>query len=572
MIKKILLLSFLGFLALGCSENTEDLSEKTAIGGPRYGGEFRFMSAQKVSTLFPLQAIELYTQRITSQLFDPLLRLDASGENVIPSIAESFSTSSDGKTYTFKIRKGVYFIDDECFGGDGRELTAEDVKFTLDMSCSGMKINEISYMLINRVSGAREFNKATKTKFIDKGVSGIKVVDNYTVQISLDTPFAGFEKLLTYSGFGIFPKEAYDMYGKDIKNHPVGTGAFKLEEKTDKHIRLVRNPNYWRKDQFGNQLPFLGSIEMTYSKEKKSELMAFRKEEIDLVLEIPADEVENILGSLQEAQEGKTVKHKVDSKPSFSVAFIGLSHVNPAFKDVRTRRAFDMAIDREDLINNTMKGEGYPVLNGFVPNSDFFPASRVKGNKFNPEMARKLLAESGFTPENFPTLILYVSDKQNGDRHQLALGVARQLKANLGVTIQVKLVDLDIRNQYASNGKAAMWVTGWVADYPDGENFLSLFYGNNIDENSKFINPFKYKSKKFDSLFEQANKELNPKKRTDLLVACDQELTNDAAVLPLSNDDFITMINSRVRNFETNSLENLDFSSIFIKEPKDGSK
>lgn len=569
MFKQLVLISMLAFGFAGCSDDSADIENMKAIGGAKYGGVFRFMSSERIETLFPLQATTLYTQRITSQLFDPILRLDASGSKVIPSVAESFSVSPDGKSYILNIRKGIYFHPDECLDGDGRELTADDVKFTLDMSCSGLKINEISFMLNDRVVGASAFNKATKKEFKAGGVSGIKVLGRYKVQIDLIEAFAGFDKLLTYSGFGVFPKEAYDFYNADIKKHPVGTGPFMMEEFSPKGLKLKRNPNYWAKDQFGNQLPFLAQIELSYTKNKRSELIAFRERKIDLVLEIPREDVENILGSLQEAQEGKTVKHKVDSKQSFSVTFLGISQRNPIFKDVRVRRALNHAINRENLVNHTLLGEGYPVLNGFIPNTEFFPANRVKGPDYNIAKAKTLLAQAGFANgDGFPPLVIYVSGNKDAANHLLAKGIAQQLKENLGLSISVELVDFEKRNEFVKSGKASLWVSGWIADYPDGESFLSIFYGKYASLDSEFMNPFKYKNPKFDDLYVRLNKEQDPKKRTDIMVECDQQIVDDAVVVPLVNDDFITMINSRIRNFKTNSLENLDFSTIFIKEPK----
>lgn len=569
MIKHVIALASLVLLIASCSNPDEDLANKKAVGGARYGGEFRFMSPEKVASLLPLQAIDLYSQRITTQMYDQLLRLDPSGKNVIPSIAESYSVSKDGKTYTFKIRKGVFFHDDDCFGGDGREMTADDVKFTFDMACSGLKINEVSWLLTERIQGAAAFNKATKTTFKEGGVSGIKALDNHTLTITLNQPFAGFDKILAYSGFGIFPREAYDTYGEDLATHPVGSGPFILEENTGEKLTLKRNPNYWRKDEFGNQLPFLGRIVMTYATNKKSELLAFRKQEIDLVMEIPAEEVENVLGSLAEAQAGKTVKHKVDSKQSFSMTFIGFAHKHPIFQNLNVRKAFNLALDRKELVNNELMGEGYPILNGVIPNSEFFDASQVKGYTPDVAKAKSLLAEAGFADgKGFPAITLYVNGKKDSDRHRLAKGVSKQLKEKLNVTIIVKLVSIEERNKVVSNGTAAMWVSGWIADYPDGESFMSLFYGGNIQDNAKFINPFKYKSTTFDELYDAANREMDTDKRHDLLVKCDQTIIDDAVVMPIISDDFITMINSRIRNFETNSLENLDFSTIFIKELK----
>lgn len=569
MFKQLVVIGALFVLAVRCGSDNSDLSNLKAIGGPRYGGEFRFMSPERVNKILPLQAVDIYTQRLTSQLFDPILKLDHETGKILPCVAEKYSVSSDAKEFILSIRKGIFFHSDDCFGGDGRELTAADVKFTLEMACSGLAMNEISYLLIDRIKGARSFHEASKKKYSEKGVSGLELVDDYTLKIKLNESFAGFDKLLTYCGFGIFPKEAYETYGDELAKHPVGTGPFVLKEMNDKHVLLERNPTYWQKDAFGNQLPFLGSIEMTYATDKRSELMAFRSSKIDLVLEIPAEEVENVLGSLQEAQAGKTVKHKVDAKQSNSIIYVGLSHVNPVFKDVKVRRAFNLAIDRDKLVNEYLMGEGYPVKNGIIPPGDDYPAKNIKGFTFNAEEARKLLAEAGYSNgSNLPALTLYTNGKKDGDRHRLALGIAQQLAANLNIKLNVKLLTSEARDEVVASGEAAMWVSGWIADYPDADTYLSLFYGGNIKENSKYINAFKFKNAAYDANYLKACKELDYSKRLNYIEKCDQLLIDEAVVIPLINEDFITMINSRVRNFETNSLEVLDFSTIFIKEPR----
>lgn len=567
MFKQLIIFGAITLSLLSCSDSSEDLARKKAIGGAVYGGEFRFMSAEKITGLFPLQAIDIYASRVTSQIFDPILRLNPNNDKIEPSLAESFKVSADGKEYTLKVRKGVFFHDDDCFDGEGRELTAEDLKFTLDMACSGLKLNEVSSLLLERIEGGTTYYQKTSQKYVDGGVSGIQVIDKNTLKIKLVEPFAGFDKLLCYTGFGVFPKEAYDTYGTDIVNHPVGTGPFCLEEKTADKIKLVRNNNYWRKDEFGNQLPFLGSILVTYSTNKSSELKAFRNSEIDLVLEIPADQVDNILGSLHDAQLGKTVHHKVDVQQSASITFIGFNHKNKALQDKRVRQALNMAIDRNYLVETQLMGEGYPDEHGLIPNCSFFDASDVKGFKFDVAKAKSLLAQAGFEDgKNFPPLTLVVAGKKGSDREVLTRSIAKQLTENLGIAIKLQVVDSKKRDQMVMSGTADMWLTQWIADYPDGENFLNLFYSGKIKAQSRFINPFHYKSQEFNNLFNTMNKELDPKKRHILMVKADQTLIDDAAVMPILTDDFAILINSRVRNFETNALEIIDLSSIFIKE------
>jgi peptide/nickel transport system substrate-binding protein len=130
------------------------------------------------------------------------------------------------------------------------------------------------------------------------------------------------------------------------------------------------------------------------------------------------------------------------------------------------------------------------------------------------------------------------------------------------------LCSLEERDQAITLGKAKIWRSGWVADYPDPENFLSLFYGGNLTEASSAINAFRFKNAEFDVLYEKASKEINQEKRNALLVKCDQIVIDQAAVMPILTKDFLIIVNARIRDMKTNAMESLDFSTIYIKEPK----
>jgi peptide/nickel transport system substrate-binding protein len=556
------------FLLNSCGEKTE--KQRVAVGGPRYGGEFRFMSSEKIFDLLPANATDVYNQRVTNQIFETLLKIDTKDYSVQPLLAESFIVSPDQKEYTFTIRKGVFFHDDACFSGNqGREFTAEDVKFSLEFACSGLAENESSGLLISRIQGAKEFNAKTKKSLGNHHVSGIKVLNSQTVSIELVDVCVTFDKILTHSNLAIFPQEAYEKYGKKLGKHPVGTGPFKMKTWNNDKIELVRNDTYWRKDIHGNQLPFLDKIIMTYSSDKKAELLAFRAQQIDLVTELPVEEIDNVLGSLEEAQAGKNVKHRMDAVSSLSLTYFGFRHDAAPFSDVKVRKAFNIALNRDDLVEDWMHGEGYAMQNGFVPPMEGYDSEKVKGYKQNVAQAQALLAQAGYpNGKNFPTVTLYVNAKEGSVIHELAKGVQAQLKANLNVDIQILVCTIEEREAAIKAGKALMWSSGWVADYPDAENFLDLFYGKNTQSSVSAVSLMKYRSQQFDELFKASLKEKDPKKRNDLLVKCDQLIIDDAVVMPLMNDDFFTMIHSKFREFSSNSMEVLDFSTIFIKEPK----
>lgn len=555
-----------------CGDSVTPTEDLVAKGGKQYGGEFAFMSPEKVKTLFPAHTADLYTSRLISQIYEPLMVFDASEMKVVSGVAENFKMSTDAKVYTFNIRKGIMFHDDDCFGGDGEELTAEDVKFTLDVACSGMKSNEISYLLKDRIEGADAFFKKSKKNIPSGGVSGIKVKGD-KVEITLSNPSPGFAKVLTNPGLGIISKKAFDHYGDGkIDTHPVGSGPFMLESMGTDKIVLVRNPNYWRKDDFGNQLPFLSKVVMSYAKGKRSEFMAFRNKEIDIVLEMPIEEIEHILGSLKEAQEGKNVKHKVEGRPSLSMTYVAMACESDEFSNVKVRKAFNLAIDRDAIIDRWLEGEGWAATNGFVPEMAGYDNEAVNGHQHNAEQARALLSQGGYpNGSNFPTLDFYVNAQNGSGLHKMCQAIVKQLKETINVNLNIKLCSLKEREDAIASGAAKIWRSGWVADYPDPENFLGLFYSGNMDGNATMVNSFKFSNPTFDALFEATMSESDATKRAALLVKCDQFVIDNAAVMPILTDDHIVMINARVRDFAASPMEALNLTSVFIKDPKKNS-
>ncbi|MDX1651236.1 MAG: ABC transporter substrate-binding protein [Brumimicrobium sp.] len=570
MFKKLLLLATGALLLFACKDDQNQSDDAIiAKGGVRYGGEFRFMSSEKVSNLFPLKTTDVYANRVASQIFEGLLKIDPASTEVIPSIAKSFTVSEESRVFTFELRDDVLFHDDPCFSdGKGRKVTANDFKYCLEFACSDSPLNDLSWLLKGKVKGSQAYYDGKADK-----VEGIQVIDDYTLKIELEKPFSGFSKVLTHTGLSVFPKEAMEKYGEDIGRHPVGTGPFKLETFEENKIVLTRNNHYWDKDEFGNQLPFLDKVVMTYSKDKTDELLSFRREEIDLVLDIPVEEVENVLGTLSEAQAGENVKHKVDSKSSMSITYYGFAHKSEVFSKKEVREAFNIAIDRETIIETWLEGEGWAALHGFVPKMKDYPADQVNGFKYNVAKAKELMKKAGYPDgKGFPTIDLWVNALEESGTHKLAKAVSFSLKQNLGVNVNIRLCTIEERDDAIRKGEAIFWRTGWVADYPDPENFLNLFYGGNVGTDNVSVNPFKYNNPEFDALFEKALAETDEKKRMELLAQCDQMIINDAVVMPLLTDDFVTMVNLKVRKFTTNEMEQLNFSRIFIKELKNNSE
>lgn len=430
-----------------------------------------------------------------------------------------------------------------------------------DFICSSDDRNLYAELFIDKIKGAKTFYKSGKLANPNQVVSGVKVIDRYAISVELNHPDVAFEHYLAHSALRIFPREALEKYGNQIGVHPVGTGPFILSKLSSDQLIVGRNPDYWEKDDWGNQLPYLDTICVLYSADKKEELSAFGQEEIDLVTEIPVDHIENILLSLEEAKLGKNVKHNVDSKNSLNTEYYGFSQNNTVFQDVRVRQAFNMVIDKQYIIETVLNGEGVSASNGFVPKMKGYPRDKVKGYGFDIKKAQLLLEEAGFKNGiGFPKVHLVVNAAKNSSKFLLTKAIVASLQSNLGVMVHVKNVSMKERDRLLEAGEAIFWRAGWLADIPDPVDFLNLFYSSNI------INTFGYANPEFDRLFDKARMEKNKVLRMEILAKCDQIITKDAVVIPLLTDEFVTLTNARVRNFKTNEMEEINFSRIFIQE------
>jgi peptide/nickel transport system substrate-binding protein len=310
----------------------------------------------------------------------------------------------------------------------------------------------------------------------------------------------------------------------------------------------------------------LDGILVRFSDNKKNELNDFQSEKLDCVLDIPVDQINYLLGSLQDAQKGENVMHKVLSEPSMSMMFIGFACQSKEFSDVRIRRAFNMVVDRNLVVNQYLSGEGWPAKNGFIPPLDFFPNEDVQPLENNIEEARSLMSDAGYpNGKNFPELEVYVNGVIGDPNYNMTKGVIDQINEKLGTKIKVKVCTAKERDQAVASGKAKMWRAGWIADYPNPESFMSLFYSRNINKSNSTINSFRFRNQEFDAIFEQANKEQDETIRNQLFALCDQIIVNEGVVIPVLTEDFIVFLNDRVKNFEPNSLEILDFSNTFIR-------
>lgn len=571
--KSLNLLAFFLIILSSCSEKNEDqgvsienTNEITKIEGGKFkGGVLKLNSIEDYTSLFPASINDVYSTHIANQGYEGLLRLDQKTLAVKPAIAEKYDIDHSKKIYTFKIRKGVKFVNDECFeGGLGRDVNATDFKKCFEFLCSSHEHNKWSSLFRGKLKGAKEYEEG-KAKEVD----GIKVLDANTLQLELINPYSSFPYLLAIMASAVYPQEAIDKYGYDgMQNKIVGTGPFTAQKiENGKEVLFDKNPTYWRKDEFGNQLPLLNSVRFSFIKDKQAELEAFKNDSLDMIWGLPVEEIQNIMGTLEEAKDGKNKEFEVQSINSLNIQYYGFLSTSEVFGDVNIRKAFNYAIDRDSLVDYVLQGEGSAAHNGFIPDMKGYPAKSVNGYHYDLEKAKKLMDKAGYpNGKGFPNVTLHLN-ASGGVNQKVADALSAMLKKNIGVNVEFNVMSMAALHPLVERGKVDFWRFGWLADYPDPANFLYLFYGKNIVEGQDAsINYFRYSNPKFDEVYEAALLEIDEDKRMALYAQADQLLMDDAVLMPLFFNNSIRLINPDLNDFNINEMEYRDLAVVYYKK------
>ena len=559
------------FVGCGGNDSKDNGANKVAQGGVKYGGVFKINETEDFRSLYPLNVTEVVAHRITNQVYQGLVKLNQEDLTVLPSLAEKWDVNEDATSFTFHLRKGVKFHDNQCFpDGKGREFNAKDVKFALDKVCESFSENQMYWMFKDKVKGAGAYYQSTiDKKPLAGGVEGIKVIDDYTVQIDLDYSFAGFLKILSHSACWIYPKEAFDMYGIDMRINCVGTGPFRVKTiKESETVILEANPDYYGIDQYGNKLPYLDGIKFSFVKEKKAELLEFKKGNLDMVYRLPLEMIKDVVGELEDAKKGGNKPYIMQVVPAMSVVYLGMQTKLPPFDKIDVRKAFNYAVDKNAIVTYTLQGEGRAALHGLVPPFKGYDYENVKGYEYSPEKAKEHLAKAGFpNGKGFPEVVLQINSG-GGDRNvQIAEVVQKMLAENLGVKVTIEQLQFPQHLENLETGKALFWRSAWIADYPDPENFLNLLYGGHVPAEittKSFINSVRYQNPVFDEKFNLALREIDEAKRYELFRQADQIAVDDAATLPIFYDENTRLIQVYVKNFPSNAMEYRDMTEVYF--------
>ena len=555
------------FVLAGCGTTSDH--GRTGKGDKHYGGVFNANETQDLEEIFPLSLTAAHAHRISSQIHEGLLRLDQRDLSLQPGLAESWETDAEGEVYTFHLRTGVRFHDDPCFpDGKGREFVANDVVYAFTQLCTASELNRSFWLFQDLVLGANEHYAATELGTVPpNGVAGIVALDNRTVRITLTHRSANFLHIMAHQGCWIFPREVLVAYGDALRTHAVGTGPFHLMAfRPGEAMVLERNHDYWRTDKDGDRLPFLDAVRFTFLQDKNMEMDQFLKGRLSVMSEIPPERVGELKDSI--SAEGAR-RFTVQMVPGMAVQFYGLNPRVPPLNDPRVRRAFALAIDRSAIARDVMGGMVVAADHGIVaPGMKNYPYEKVRGHIYDPDSARALLASAGFPGgAGFPSLLMNVNSNGFG---YVAVAEALQgmLKKELGITLGLSVLPDDQHYDRTDMGTNIFWRQGWVADYPDAENFLALFYGKNVPADStqpSFVNSVRYANPDFDRLFSAARITSNEAERLRLLAEAEGIMMDDAVATPLYHERGVRLVQPWVRDFPINAMEIRDLASVWFE-------
>ena len=453
-------------------------------------------------------------------------------------------------------------------------------KYCFDKLCTDVPDNnQFQLTFKDRVVGATEAFESSKTgKLI--GVSGIKVSDDSTLVITLKQPFALFLNILAMPGCWVYPHEAFDKYGVDIRIHPVGSGPFLLDAvKEGEVVVMKKNPNYYGVDKDGNKLPYLDGLKYTFIRDKKAEILEFKSGNLDMVYRLPVEIFHQIMGDLEHAKERKTDFQILNSK-ALNLVYLGFNNSNPHFSKKDVRLAFNYAIDRHKIADFTLQGEGSAAIYGVVPYNEAFEKDGynykgIKGYTFDPVKAKEYLKKAGYPDgKGFPKLTLQINSGGGDKNILIASVVQKMLKENLNIDIDITTLPMAEHMDDIVSGKTDLFRMAWSADYPDPETFLTLFYGKHVPAGAtdkSYVNYTRFKNDRYDSLFSASYAELDQTKRFNLLSRADQILIEEGPIMPIIYDENYRLEQLNVRNFPENSIQFTDLSVVYLI-PKDKPK
>jgi len=471
-------------------------------------------------TLDPGLVADLGSAQYVMAIFSGLVKLDQDLK-IVPDIAERWEKNPDGTVYTFYLRNDAVFQ-------SGKNVKASDFKYSWERVLNPATGSLTAGTYLNDIAGSEDvLSGKTDT------LSGVKVIDDYTLQVTIDAPKAYFLDKMAYPTAFVVDRDNVKN-GSSWWQKPNGTGPFKLAEwQKDTKLVLERNEKYYGEKAGLERIIFYAYI--------GDPLLKYQSGDVDVAPVAP-----DYIGLVTDPSN--PVSEELSVFPELSISYIGFNTVEPPFDDVNVRQAFSYAVDKE-RVNELATSNTVTTAYGFLPPGIPGYNADLEGLAFNPEKAKDLLAKSKYGGVSGLPDILITTPGWAGNMSGVIGGVIAEWRRNLGVEVRVRQLEPEIYYYRLHLEKNNMFDWGWIADYPDPHNFLDvLFHTGEHNNTGEYSNP------DLDKLLDSAAVEQDTETRMKMYQEAERIIVNDAAALPVSFGRSYFLIKPFVKNYYINPL------------------
>lgn len=499
---------------------------------------FRYNENATINSLDPAFAKIRASIWVCNQIFNGLVQLDDS-LNIKPDLAKSWTISADGKTYRFEIRKDVYFHKSIIFGKDStRTVVAADFEYSLKR------------LLDPEI--------ASPGRWILQNVAQLSAINDSVFEIKLTKAFPAFLGLLSMKYAAVVPKEIDEFPNYNFRSKPIGTGPFQFKF-WEENVKLVlrKNKNYFEKDQLNQNLPYLEAVAISFLPDKQSGFLQFIQHKLDFVSGLDPSYKDEILTQSGLLQPKYAADVNLITGSYLNTEYLGfrLDSRDAIVQNKKIRLALNYGFDRQKLVSYLRNNMGIAAKSGIIP-SGLAGYNAQKGYDYQPETAKKLVAAyKQDTKNNTPKLTISTTSSY--------LDIAEFLQREwqkIGIDVAIDINPPSELTQAIATGKVSFFKAGWIADYPDAENYLSLFYSKNFSPNGP--NYTHFSNAVFDDLYEQSFAETNLNKRIQLYQKMDKIIIDEAPVIPLFYDKVARFSQKNIQGLGINPLNLLNLKRV----------
>ncbi len=491
---------------------------------PRFGGVYRRPLASDPASLDPAQTTDVYANTVVNQIFDGLVQFD-SHLNLVPAIAGFWEASMDGLTWTFTLRKGVKFH-------HGREVTAEDFVYSFTRLLAPAVQSPLANHFMH-IRGAAAFRAGTASH-----VEGLRALERYTLQITLQEPYTPFLSILAMVNAKVVPREEVERLGEQFALRPVGSGPFQLLHWERKRQIVLQAYNaYYEGRPFLNQIVF----EVSAREKAEEDLGRFLQGELEETI-VPSTKAE-------ELRDNPIYRpYSYRTKPTLHLLYIGFNMRKEPFTESRVRQAFNYAINKEVIVQEIRKRRGV-IAKGVLPPGMPGYDPDLTSYDYNPRLAAQLLAEAGYPGgKGLPILELWYTSNEQSTPQELE--AYRESLAALGVTIEIhRAANWASMEEMLAVGRAAMFRLGWHSDIPDPDNFFFPLLFSRSKTNRTL-----YHNTQVDQLLEQARRETDYPRRIAIYREVEKLVLRDAPWISQHHGVFEYLYQPYVQGVEINAL------------------